>query len=95
MHPRLHAHSERPRTRSAWDSRRRRSSPHLTGAILGIPGGLALIALISSDPATPPPLWWLLATVFGTVLVVGALTGIPARISARRGVAEILRSELA
>ena len=39
--------------------------PALTGAVLGIPGGLALIALVSPDPATPPPLWWLLATVSG------------------------------
>jgi putative ABC transport system permease protein len=69
--------------------------PALTGAILGIPGGLALIAVVSDEPTTPPPLWWLLATAFGTVLVVAGLTGIPARISARRPVAEILQSELA
>jgi hypothetical protein len=44
---------------------------------------------------TMPPLWQLLAVVPGTILVVAGLTAIPARISARRPVAEILQSELA
>jgi hypothetical protein len=70
--------------------------PALTGALLGIPGGIALVAVVDPDPATPiPPLWQLLAVVAGTVLVIAALTAIPARISGRRPVAEILRSELA
>jgi ABC-type antimicrobial peptide transport system permease subunit len=70
--------------------------PALAGAILGIPGGLELIAIADPDAATPtPPLWQLLAVVPGTVLVVAALTAIPARFAARRPVAEILRSELA
>jgi hypothetical protein len=37
----------------------------------------------------------MLAVVAGTVLVVAALTTIPARLAARRPVAEILQSELA
>jgi ABC-type lipoprotein release transport system permease subunit len=69
--------------------------PALAGAILGIPGGLALIAAVDPDSTTMPPLWQLLAVVPGTILVVAGLTAIPARISARRPVAEILRSELA
>jgi putative ABC transport system permease protein len=70
--------------------------PALTGAILGIPGGLELIAAVDPDAATPmPPLWQLLAVVPGTVLVVAVLTAIPARINARRSVAEVLASELA
>ena len=70
--------------------------PALVGGILGIPGGLALIAVADPDATTPiPPLWQLLGVVPGTVLVVAALTAIPARISARRPVAEILQSELA
>jgi putative ABC transport system permease protein len=69
--------------------------PALVGAILGIPGGFALIAVADPDGAPTPPLWQLLAVVPGTVLVLAALVAIPARISARRPVAEILQSELA
>jgi hypothetical protein len=70
--------------------------PALVGAILGIPGGLELIAVADPDSTTPvPPLWQLLAVVPGTVLAVAGLTAIPARLGARRPVAEILRSELA
>jgi hypothetical protein len=70
--------------------------PALAGALLGIPGGLELIAVADPDAATPmPPLWQLLAVVPGTVLVVAGLTAIPARISARRPVGEVLQSELA
>jgi putative ABC transport system permease protein len=70
--------------------------PAFAGALLGIPGGLELIAVADPDSATPvPPLWQLLAVVPGTILVVAALTAIPARLGARRPLAEILRSELA
>ena len=41
------------------------------------------------------PLWQLLAVVPVTVLVVAVLTILPARLGARRPVAEVLRSELA
>jgi ABC-type glutathione transport system ATPase component len=44
---------------------------------------------------TIPPLSWLIAAVLGTLLVVAGLTAIPARIGARRPVAEILQSETA
>jgi putative ABC transport system permease protein len=69
--------------------------PALVGAILGIPGGLALVSAVDPDATTLPPLWQLLAVVPGTVLVVTVLTAIPARLGARRPVAEILRSERA
>jgi putative ABC transport system permease protein len=69
--------------------------PALAGALLGIPGGLGLVALVDPDGVTVPPLWQLLAVVPGTVLVIAALTAIPARIGARRPAAEVLRSELA
>ena len=69
--------------------------PALAGAILGIPGGLGLIAAVDPDSTTLPPLWQLLAVVPGTVLVVAGLTAVPARIGARRPAAEILQSELA
>jgi ABC-type lipoprotein release transport system permease subunit len=69
--------------------------PALAGALLGIPGGYALLALADPDGPTMPPLWQLLAVVPGTVLVVAALTAIPARLSGRRPVVEGLRAELA
>jgi putative ABC transport system permease protein len=69
--------------------------PALAGAILGIPGGLGLFAAVSDEAAEIPTVWWLLAVVLGTPLVVAALTAIPARTSARRPVAEILQAELA
>jgi putative ABC transport system permease protein len=42
-----------------------------------------------------PPAWALVAVVLGTLVVVAGLTAIPARIGARRPVAEILQSETA
>jgi ABC-type lipoprotein release transport system permease subunit len=71
--------------------------PALAGAALGIAGGLALFNGISgeTDGVTGPPLWQLLAVVPVTVLVVAALTTIPARLGARRPTAEILQAELA
>jgi ABC-type lipoprotein release transport system permease subunit len=71
--------------------------PALVGAVLGIAGGLALFAALGGgeDGVTGPPLWQLLAVVPGTVLVVAALTTIPARLGARRPAAEILQAELA
>jgi putative ABC transport system permease protein len=70
--------------------------PALAGAALGIPGGLALIAAVDPDATTTiPPLWQLLAVMPGTALLIAALAAIPARIVARRPVAEILQSERA
>jgi ABC-type lipoprotein release transport system permease subunit len=70
--------------------------PALAGAVLGIAGGLALFAALDGDETMAnPPLWQLLAVVPGTVLVVAALTTIPARLGARRPAAEILQAELA
>jgi putative ABC transport system permease protein len=69
--------------------------PALPGAILGIPAGIALVVAVSHGATlTIPPAWWLMAVVLGTLLVVAGLTAIPARIGARRPVAEILQSEL-
>ena len=68
--------------------------PGFLAACIGIPAGLALYDLAGGhvDKASPPVLW-LLAVIPGTLLVVAALTAIPARIAARRPVAEVLRSE--
>jgi putative ABC transport system permease protein len=69
--------------------------PALAGALLGIPGGYALLAIADPDGPTMPPLWQLLAVVPATVLVVAALTAIPARLSGRHSVVDSLRAELA
>ncbi len=69
--------------------------PALVGAVLGIAGGLALFAAVGGgeDGVTGPPLWQLLAVAPVTVLVIAALTTVPARLGARRPVAGTLRSE--
>jgi putative ABC transport system permease protein len=69
--------------------------PALVGAILGIPGGIALAEALDDDPVTIPPTWQLLAVVLGSVLAIAALTAIPARLTARRRVAGILAAERA
>ena len=62
---------------------------------VGIPGGIGLVEAVRGNGSvlTIPPTWWLAATVIGTVVVVGALTMIPARIGARRSVASVLQAE--
>ncbi len=70
--------------------------PALTGAILGIPAGIGLYAAVKHGaPMTYPSIWRLIAVVAGTLIVVAGLTAIPARMGARRPVAEILQSETA
>jgi hypothetical protein len=67
--------------------------------LVGIPAGLALYRLAAAGAshghAVPlvPPLWWLVAVVPGTLLMVAVLTAIPARIGARRPAAVVLRAE--
>jgi RimJ/RimL family protein N-acetyltransferase len=46
-------------------------------------------------PQGSPPSWWLLTMIVGILLAVAALTAIPARLGARRPLAEILQAELA
>ncbi|MBV9447680.1 MAG: FtsX-like permease family protein [Streptosporangiaceae bacterium] len=68
--------------------------PALAAAILGIPAGLLLYRLTAQgDSAVFPPLWSLLAVVPGTLIVVAALTALPARTGARYPVAEVLRTD--
>jgi ABC-type lipoprotein release transport system permease subunit len=71
--------------------------PALIGAILGIPGGVAIYAAAKNGGGSTsvPPVLWLVGVVLGTMLVLGALTTIPARIGARRSLAESLQSEAA
>ncbi|GAA2735545.1 FtsX-like permease family protein [Actinocorallia aurantiaca] len=74
--------------------------PALAGAVAGaFPGGFALFHAINavtggdSGRATLPPLWQLLALVPATVLVVAALTAVPALLGGRRPVTETLQAE--
>jgi putative ABC transport system permease protein len=76
--------------------------PALVGAVVGVfPGGFALFAAIIAitggdrDRATLPSPWQLLAVVLATVLLVAALTAVPARLGGRRPVTETLHAELA
>lgn len=69
--------------------------PALVGAVLGIGGGLALYTAVDPDEVPMPPVWWLVALVPGVVVVVAALTALPARLAARRPVAPILQAETA
>lgn len=71
--------------------------PALLGAVLGVfPAGWALLAGVNaitggdSDNATVPAPWQLIALVLATVLMVAALTAVPARLGGRRPVTETL-----
>jgi len=70
--------------------------PALVGALLGIPGGIALVSAVNQNGKhlTLPPLWWLVATVLVTVAAVTAITIVPAWLGTRRPVGEVLQSEL-
>lgn len=68
--------------------------PGLLAACLGIPVGLGLYQLAGGHlQEATPPLLWLLAVIPGTLIVVAALTALPARLGATRSVAEVLRSD--
>jgi putative ABC transport system permease protein len=69
--------------------------PALPGAILGIPVGVGLYDAVGRHGSTVPSAPALLGVLIVTLLVVAMLTSIPARIGARKSVAEILQSELA
>ncbi|MFE4393178.1 MULTISPECIES: hypothetical protein [Streptomycetaceae] len=66
------------------------------GALLGIPGGIALLSGVGKGgPAHPPSPVVLLAVVVGTITLISLLTSFPARAGARRPVAEVLEAEAA
>jgi putative ABC transport system permease protein len=70
--------------------------PALAGALLGIPGGIGLVKVVSKGSAlTMPPAWWLVAAVLGIVAGVAVVTFIPAWAGARRAPAEVLQAEAA
>jgi putative ABC transport system permease protein len=68
--------------------------PGLIAACLGIPLGLLLYLVAGGDlQQAVPPILWLLAVIPATLIAVASVTWIPARIGARRPVAEVLRAE--
>jgi ABC-type lipoprotein release transport system permease subunit len=71
--------------------------PALVGALLGIAGGIGVYYAAKKGGAatTIPPALWLVVMVVVTLLAVAVLTAIPARIGARRPVAEVLQAEAA
>jgi putative ABC transport system permease protein len=70
--------------------------PAIPGAVVGIPLGLLLVKAASHGGSlTVPPAPWLVAAVVGTLVVITALSAVPARIGARHPVAEVLQAELA
>src|ERR1700689_2679993 len=62
------------------------------GAIIGIPLGLGLFKVAVSDGSLPSPLW-LITTVIGTLVVMAALTVIPARIGSMQSIVGALQAE--
>jgi putative ABC transport system permease protein len=68
----------------------------LPGALIGIPLGLVLYFVANgAGTVSVPPAPWLAAVVLGALAAVGALTAIPAGITARQPAAPILQSEAA
>jgi len=66
----------------------------LPGAIAGVPLGIGLFAAVVKNGSVPP-VSWLAAAVLGALLVMAALTAVPARLGARQPVAEVLQAEAA
>jgi putative ABC transport system permease protein len=69
--------------------------PALPGAILGVPVGVGLYDAVGRHGSTVPSAPALLGVLVVTLVVVAMLTAIPARVGARRPVAELLQSETA
>ena len=102
--PALLGAGARPRRDPARGERGSRAAqvlPALAGAVLGVfPEASPCSPPSTRSPAATatgqlPPLWQLLAVVAGTILVVAALTAVPARLGGRRPVTETLQAELA
>ncbi|MGN9837543.1 FtsX-like permease family protein [Nonomuraea sp. H19] len=69
--------------------------PSLPGAVIGVPLGVGLLSLFAARNAVEPPSSWLLGAALATLLATAALTALPARLAARRPVAQALSAETA
>ncbi|MFI7701694.1 FtsX-like permease family protein [Nonomuraea sp. NPDC049480] len=69
--------------------------PSLPGAIIGVPLGIGLLSLFAARNAVEPPSSWLFGAALATLLATVALTALPARLAARRPVAQTLSAETA
>ncbi|WP_030915672.1 FtsX-like permease family protein [Streptosporangium amethystogenes] len=69
--------------------------PALAGAVIGVPLGIGLLSLFAARNAAEPPSSWLLGAALATLLATAALTALPARLAARRSVAQTLSAETA
>ncbi|GAA3469227.1 ABC transporter permease [Nonomuraea roseola] len=69
--------------------------PSLPGAIIGVPLGIGLLSLFAARNSAEPPSSWLLGAALATLLATAALTALPARLAARRPVAQALSAETA
>ncbi|ACZ87539.1 FtsX-like permease family protein [Streptosporangium roseum] len=69
--------------------------PALPGAVIGVPLGIGLLSLFAARNAAEPPSSWLLGAALAILLVTAALTALPARLAARRPVAQTLSAETA
>jgi ABC-type lipoprotein release transport system permease subunit len=68
--------------------------PALPAALAGLPIGVGLYAAVSGGGELAlPPVAWLAAAVLATLAAIAILAAIPARIGARRPVAQVLQSE--
>ncbi|MFG3438139.1 FtsX-like permease family protein [Nonomuraea sp. NPDC047897] len=69
--------------------------PALPGAVIGVPLGIGLLSLFAAGNAVDAPSSWLFGAALATLLVTAALTALPARLAARRPVAQALNAETA
>ncbi len=68
--------------------------PAAIGAMLGVPGGIALFGAVDKGGATiTPAAPWLVATVLGTILAVAAVTYLPAWLGTQRPAGRTLAAE--
>lgn len=69
--------------------------PAVPGAVAGVPVGVGLYVAVGEHGSAAPSAPAVLAVLVVTLVVVALLTAIPARIGARRPVAEVLQAETA
>ncbi|GAA3585265.1 hypothetical protein GCM10022419_079000 [Nonomuraea rosea] len=69
--------------------------PSLPGALIGVPLGVGLLSLFAARNSVDAPSSWLFGAALAILLATAALTALPARLAARRPVAQALSAETA